>query len=174
MKKYFLCLLVLFSPNAFALNHKGLALIEIRNSQTILELTQIVSITDEKVVFVNLDDWGNESFQVIFNGKVMRLVADGTDMQIAHSPLKRALRLPLTQEEFLSIVRFVKPENFSASEDEQGIVWKKPKYKKLKILFQKFGTIAKTNLPSDIQIQYKKNSFHLKWFNTNTKSTNTH
>ncbi len=165
-----LCVWLSLTANSYALNHKGLAFVEIRNAKTVLELTQIVNITDTGVQFVNLDDWGNETFQVSFDGKKMRLVSPGTDVQIANSPLQRALQLPLTQDEFLSILRFERPENFKACESEDGISWHKPKYKKLKILFEKFGTIAKTNLPLEFRIQYKKNLFHLKWLDTHQKT----
>lgn len=169
-----LCVLLLLATNAHALNHKGLALVEIRNAKTVLELTQIVNITDLGVRFVNLDDWGNETFQVSFDGKKMQLVSPGVDAQITDSPLQRALQLPLTQEEFLAILRFEKPENFKACEAETVITWHKPKYKKLKILFEKFGTIAKTNLPLEFRIQYKKNLLHLKWLDTHQKTKSTH
>ncbi len=163
----------------------GLANIEIRNKKTVLELTQIVTVEDDSAKFVNLDDWGSSSFTVRFEkGKLRFDAADSADGTASVS-LKRALSLPLTQDEFLSILHYrrlesrfdVVPNDQSESKTvavmENGsclalkpgpeVTWQHKRHKKLKIVFRDFVRINGKDYPQYILITQKKTIFYLQW-----------
>jgi len=164
-KRYILLsfLLLLWSDSACAFLHKGLAHIQIRNSRTVLELTQFVTLSDSAASFVNLDDWGTESFSLVFSGGTLQFVSPNGEADFKSKSLKKLLSLPLTQDEFLAILRFEKPAGFSESIQDGVVSWKKPGYKKMQIVLQNFGTISSGKKPADIRIEYKKNLFQLQW-----------
>lgn len=148
---------------------RGLAVVTLKNSKITLELTQLISVTAKEVSFVNIDDFGQESFEIIFDRKKMHIKTQNNSHSLS-SPMRKALRIPLTAEEFLAIMNYDKPEKFKQSEDIESVSWQKPGYKKMKILFSGFNSQVRESQPDVVRVEYKRNFLQIKWINSKLPS----
>ena len=150
------------SPRPFAI--QGMAIVHIKTSKMDLEFEQAVFIDEGFAMFVAVDDFGIEVFRTTFNKQGMFFsVAD----QLKFAPekkFKKVLSLPLSQKEFLQIIRYKNEGTFLEIKDGKNIVWQKPKKKKLEIHLSDFTRTKKgRKFPKHVVIKYKKNSFDLQW-----------
>lgn len=175
--KIILCILVIVLglPNlVFAANDKctqsfdGLAVLNLKSRRIQLEAEQVVQVRGDTARFVGLDDFGGELYQLVFDKNGMALVSSsGGFASKKSSALKKVTSLPLSQQEFLQILRFQRPQNFEEAIVNHNTIWTHPQKKHLKVQFE--GKIEFTTgkvaclLPKNIDIIDKKNHFKLDW-----------
>lgn len=147
----------------------GLALMTLKSKHVKLELEQAIQMTDDSANFVGLDDFGGEVYQMVFAPKSMSLVSGSGGFSSKKSKaLKKITSLPLSQQDFLQILRAQMPDRFDlVSENDGKVIWHDIKNKKLNIVTE--GSIQykvkrqTCQLPARIDITFKKNTFSLKW-----------
>lgn len=174
--KTILCLLLcLFSvaAQAFELDLKGLAIVRIKSKHIPDLMTeQVVLIRGEKANFVGLNDFGAVAFVVHFSGN--RLTIDtlgGSRLETSGKKLKNILSLPLSQNEFLGIIRYDKPRDFREDCEKGVCSWMKRGKKTLGIAFSDFQPLKGFgDYPRRIILTYKKSIFDLKWQNVTLQS----
>lgn len=135
--------LVSFPAHATVLS--GLAQIHLKTRRMDVILETVAVIDRQKATFVALDDFGFEILRVDFS-------PTGIDFAVSEhvhhqKSLKKVLKLPLSQSEFLSLF-FGEPLQ---------------KYKKLKIVFTDFMMHRGESIPKGFVISYKKNFFEFWW-----------
>lgn len=160
--------LVLASGNVCTQSFEGLAILNIKSRRVQLEAEQVVQVRGDSARFVGLDDFGGELYQLFFDKKGMALMSSsGGFASRKSSALKKITSLPLSQREFLQILRFQLPQGFKQSIVNHNTVWTNSQNKHLKVRFEgkiEF-TMGKTVclLPKNIDILDKKNHFKLDW-----------
>lgn len=162
MKKSFFLLALFFFHGAHAADSlKGIGLVKIASKRVHVEGHQAIQISENRVFFAGLDDFGEVVFRVDFTNQATMI----TDRK-----LRQILSLPLTRDEFLGLIRHRKPEIFSdissevQSEEPGTEVWHHQRYKKLRVVFSDFSVLATQELyPKQMRISYKKNHFDLQW-----------
>lgn len=171
---FILMIVLSLSPAAVAATDKctqsfdGLAVLNIKNRRIQLEAEQVVQVRGDSARFVGLDDFGGELYQLMFNKNGMVLVSTSGDFASKKSSaLKKVTSLPLTQQEFLQIMRFQRPPHFEETVVNHNIVWTHPQKKHLKVQFEGKIEFTKTKtscvLPKHIDIIERKNHFKLDW-----------
>lgn len=149
---------------------RGLAIVKIKSRRIDMEFEQAIVIEGNKATFVGLDDFGGEVFRIYFNRGGMTLSAGGSLLHTKGDKLKKILSLPLTQAEFLWIMKYQKPDGFVPISGESDVVWQKTKKKKLLVQFDGLKKTKQGRLyPDRIHIQYKKNYLDLEWIQVKLK-----
>lgn len=150
---------------------RGVGVVKVNSRRAKGVWEQAVVITKSRAQFVGLDDFGGEIFHIDFNREGMVILAAGHVVGAPWDKLKRILSLPMSQEEFLSVLRYELPDGFSVVENKKdGVRWRKEKKKHLVVRFSRFFQ-AKRDLsyPGRILIQYKNNYFYLEWVKVTVK-----
>jgi len=181
--KYFFLIIILLAPCAYANglsqdngenNISGLAIVNIQSKKVNLEFEQAILVDHDKAVFVALNDFGGETFRIIFQHKKMLIVTNEGVTETSGKKLKKILSLPLSQDEFLNIVRFKLDESFDVKNGDGKINWIHKKKKKMKILFEDFRKLSSNKLyPFHIRMEYKKNFLDFSWLKIKTSASNT-
>lgn len=104
-----------------------------------------VKLNETGARFLALDDFGGVIFESSGNG------------------LPKILSLPLSEPEFLNIMKYELPPGFVAREGNGEAHWAHPKKKKLNIHFSEFINREGSDYPQKINIRYKKYYFDLIW-----------
>ena len=172
--------LLLLPPSALAadvlagLDLHGLAIMRIHSRHIKpIALEEAVTILEHDARFVGLTDFGTVSSQIVFSENHMVLMkADGVTPDSRGLRLHSILNLPLSEDEFLAIIAYRRPDGFTvtaASSNRE--TWKKNKNKKLTVTFFDFAkTASVARFPRRIAIKYGKNDFELKWQNVTLHS----
>ena len=145
---------------------QGLALVSINSKRVNLELDQAVLITEALATFVGFNDFGGEVFRISFSDKGMYIAAKGDLLYAKTNQFKKILSMPLTQEEFMKIMKFRFDDKVfkQTKKDKETVVWEKKTKKKVLVTFQDFIKTQSNRLyPKRITISHKKNSFDLTW-----------
>lgn len=148
---------------ASAADFQGLALVTIHSKRVRLEIHQVISVVGERAVFAALDDFGGVPFVASFAGDRMSFLSTGGTVNAKGKKLKKILSLPLTQTEFLGILRHELPPGFSASSEGELEVWVKHG-KKTRAIFSEFVASDKaTAYPFHILVEDGKFFFEIRW-----------
>lgn len=144
------CLLVSIAVRADVL--EGQARLTWSHGRHQMTFDQVVKVgpCDTCLELDTLDDFGNSIFEISFRPNFS---VSGTKIS-----------LPITQQEFISIIRFEVPEDFKATRDEKGNLRSITK-KRLKIVFLNPQKIDRVLCPQAIEIWYKKTKLTLTWIN---------
>lgn len=143
---------------------RGLAVVKIKSRHVNSEWEQAIVIKGNRATLVGLDDFGGETFRIYFTKRGMTLSAMGHIVKAKPNKLKKILSLPITQDEFLNIMKYQRPEGFLVINENNETVWQKKNKKKLRV---RFGDFKKNKLgkdyPQKILITYKKNYLDVEW-----------
>lgn len=171
LKVVFFCLLALivtssvYAQEGYDLSLKGLALVTLKSRRLNLEVEQAIVVKNQMAAFVGLDDFGGESFRLIFTPAGMTIVAGGQAMQTSGKKLKKIISLPLSQKEFLDIVAYQMQGGFTVKKENEKTYWTRDK-KKVVVEFSQFKKMGKRGrFPWRVFIRHKKNSLKLDWMN---------
>lgn len=173
MKKWFFLFALFFFQKTYAADLvSGIGLVKIDSKHFCVELHQAIKISEKEAFFVALDDFGGIAFRVDFTAQMTLITLPDQSVSLGDRKLKQILSLPLTRDEFLSLIQYRKPESFSNLEslEKDTEVWQNKSRKKLRVAFSDFPVLAtEERYPGHIVISYKKNHFDLKWQSLETR-----
>jgi hypothetical protein len=159
----FLFLFVFISSSSLSFDLKGLARLEIQNRKINLEMDQAVIISDNLIEIHAIDDFGGTPFKIIFVQDSLQIWTNHKMYAAKGSKLKKILSLPLTQDQFMHILRYELPKGFQKTTQEQTELWQSDRHKKLKIQLSDFTSKLDQVYPRIIEIRDRKNLFKLTW-----------
>lgn len=128
-----------------AKNIQGVAHVIQKSRRSQIDMDVAVKLNESGARFLALDDFGGVIFESSGKG------------------LPKTLSLPLSESEFLSILKYELPSEFIEREGNGEVYWAHPKKKKLNIHFSEFINQAGSVYPQKIDIRYKKHYFDLIW-----------
>lgn len=141
---YFLCVCFL-ATQVQAKDIQGVAHITQKSRRSQIDMDVVVKLDETGARFLALDDFGGVIFDSSGKG------------------LPKILSLPLSEPEFVHIMRYELPLGFVEREGNGEVYWAHPKKKKLNIHFSEFINQSGDSYPQKINIRYKKHYFDLIW-----------
>jgi hypothetical protein len=135
-------------------------------------MEQAILIQGEEAHFMGLNDFGAVAFVVRFSGNRLTIdMPSGNHLETSGKKLKNILSLPLSQNEFLGVIRYERPRDFREVCEKGTCSWMKQGKKALSIVFSDFKSLKDFgNYPYRITLTYKKSIFDLKWQNVTLQS----
>ncbi|MBF0104305.1 MAG: hypothetical protein HQM16_03150 [Deltaproteobacteria bacterium] len=166
----FFCSLVIFfsstviTADARATGLEGIALVKIKSKHVSMEIEQAVRVNDETALFVGLDDFGGEVFRLSFTPVGLLIIAGAALHQPGAGKLKKILSMPLTEQEFISVIRYQTAGGFDVINTDSKSVWTHKKHKDLQVVFDDFREQKKPLMfPEHFCIQFKGHYLDLVW-----------
>lgn len=144
----------------------GVASVEIKSKHFHVQTDQVIVIDRNQARFVGMDDFGGVSFEILFQKNELVFFSSEQIFQTKGEKLKKILSLPLSQDEFLKIIKHELPIGFVSVLNPTGEIWSDPrnsKKKKLRIHFSEFMNRRGQRYPQRIRMECKKNFINLKW-----------
>lgn len=150
---------------------KGVAHVTIKSRGIFLDSEQVVMIGRNQARLYGLDELGGIRYQVRVSGSNIEIYfADGGTSRA--SKLKKILKLPLEQSDFLKILGYDLPDHFLSEQSGNVVVWRHKKKKRLRVTFNDFESLRNgRKYPKSILITYKKRYIKFEWLTVSANSS---
>src|SRR3989338_4567826 len=103
---------------AQAPTYQGLALTSLVSKQMNLQIIQSVRIFSDHAEFVGVDDFGNPIFHIRFGSRGMQFYDGQSSYSVKKDHLKKIISLPISQQDFLSVLRFEPNHHFQIQKNK--------------------------------------------------------